>query len=82
MVLSFVQVPRKITYEVNADGRDVALGVGVIGESQQQTRLSDTRVTDQEELEEVVVSKARRERIISRGLKDTSASRSAASVAV
>jgi hypothetical protein len=44
------------TYEVNTDGRDVALGVGVICESEQQTRLSDTGVTDKEELEEVVVS--------------------------
>lgn len=44
------------TYEVNADGRDVALSVGVVGESEQQTRLSDTGVTDQKELEEVVVS--------------------------
>lgn len=30
--------------------RDVRLGVGVIGKSQQQTRLSYTRVTDEEEL--------------------------------
>lgn len=44
------------TYEVNADGRDVALSVGVVGESEQQTRLSDTGVTDQKELEKVVVS--------------------------
>lgn len=47
---------RHSTYEVNTDSRDVALGVGVVCESEQQTRLSDTRVADQEELEEVVVS--------------------------
>lgn len=33
------------------DGRDVALGVGVIGESQQQTGFADTRVADEEELQ-------------------------------
>ena len=44
------------THKIDTDGRDVALGVSVVGESEQQTRLSDTRVTDQEELEEVVVS--------------------------
>lgn len=36
--------------EVDTDGRDVALGVGVVGESQEETRLANTRVTDQEEL--------------------------------
>lgn len=45
-----------MTYEVDADGRDVGLGVGVVGEPQQQTRLSDTGVTDEEELEEIIVS--------------------------
>ena len=44
------------THEVNADGRDVRLGVGVIGKTQKQTRLSDTGVSDKEEFEEVVVS--------------------------
>jgi hypothetical protein len=44
------------TYEVNPDCRDVALRVGVIGEPKQQTGLSDARVTDEEQLEEVVVS--------------------------
>ena len=44
------------TYEVDTDGGDVRLGVGVVGKSQQQARLSNTGVTDEEELEEVVVS--------------------------
>jgi hypothetical protein len=44
------------TYEVDADGGDVGLGVGVVGESQQQARLADTGVTDEQQLEEVVVS--------------------------
>lgn len=44
------------TYEVDANSGDVGFGVGVVGESQQQARLSDSRVTDQEELEEVIIS--------------------------
>jgi hypothetical protein len=44
------------THEVNTDSRDVALGVCVVGETEEQAGLSDTRVTDEEELEEVVVS--------------------------
>ena len=44
------------THKVDADGGDVALGVGVIGKSEQQTRLSNTRISDKEELEEIVVS--------------------------
>lgn len=47
----------KSTYKVNTDGGNVRLGVGVIGKSQQQTRLSNTGITDEEELEEVVVSR-------------------------
>jgi hypothetical protein len=44
------------THKVNADRGDVALCVCVIGKSKQQARLSDTRITDEEELEEVIVS--------------------------
>lgn len=44
------------THKIDTDGRDVGLGVGVIGESQEKTRLSNTGVSDEEELEEVVVS--------------------------
>jgi hypothetical protein len=51
--------PKQAAYEVDTDGRDVALGVRVVGESKQQARLSNTRVTDEEELEEVVVSAER-----------------------
>jgi len=42
--------------EVHANRRDVALCVRIVGEPQQQAGLSDARVTDEEELEEVVVS--------------------------
>lgn len=44
------------TYEIDANRRDVALCVCVVRKSEQQTRLSDTAVSNQEELEEVVVS--------------------------
>lgn len=44
------------THEVDTDGGDVALGVGVIGEPEQQARLANTGVSDEEQLKEVVVS--------------------------
>lgn len=44
------------TYEVHANSRDVAFGVGIIRETEQQARLSNTGVSDEEELEEVIVS--------------------------
>ena len=50
----------RCTHKVDADGRDVALGVCVVCETEQQAGLSDTRVTDEEKLEEVVVSVVRR----------------------
>jgi len=43
-------------YEVDTDGGDVRLGVSIVGETQEQTRLSDTRVTDKQQLEQIVVS--------------------------
>lgn len=45
-----------VAYEVNADGRDIGLCVGVVGESQEQAGLADTGVADEQQLEEVVVS--------------------------
>lgn len=42
-------------FEVDTNGGDVRLGVSVICETQEQTRLSDTRVTDKQQLEEVIV---------------------------
>ena len=41
--------------EVHANRGDVTLGVRVIGEAEQQTALPDTRVTDEQQLEQVVV---------------------------
>jgi hypothetical protein len=47
------------THEVDTDGRDVALCVCVVGKTKQQARLSDTRVSDEQKLEEVIVSVVR-----------------------
>ena len=47
---------RRAAYKVDPDGGNVAFCVGVIGKSKQQARLSDARVSDKEELEQVVVS--------------------------
>lgn len=48
---------REMTNEIDTDGGDVGLGVGIIGKSQQQARLSNTGITDEEELEEIIVSR-------------------------
>jgi len=42
-------------FEVDSDGGDVALCVSVVGESKQKTRLAHTRITDQQQLEKVVI---------------------------
>ena len=47
---------RDLTYEINTNRGDVGLGVGVVSETEQETRLSYTGVTDEEKLEEIVVS--------------------------
>jgi len=41
--------------EIDADRRDVRLGVRVVCKTQQKTRLTDARVADQQQLEQVVV---------------------------
>lgn len=40
--------------EVNTDGGDVALSVGVVSEAEEQAGLAHARITDEKELEEVV----------------------------
>lgn len=50
---------REHSYKVHPNSRDVAFRVCVVGKSQQQTRLSNTRVTDQQELEKIVVSESK-----------------------
>ena len=43
------------TYEVDTDGRDVAFGVGIVRETEEQARLSDTGISDEEKLEQIVI---------------------------
>lgn len=50
------QRAKRMTHEVDADRRDVALCVCIVCETEEQAGLSDTRITDEEQLEEVVVS--------------------------
>ena len=44
--------------EIDTDGADVGLGVGIIDETEEEARLSDAGVSDQEDLEKVVVLRA------------------------
>ena len=57
--LALLPVSASLTYEIDSDGRNVGLGVCVIGESQQQAGLSDAGVSNEQELEEVIVSERR-----------------------
>jgi hypothetical protein len=41
--------------KVNSNGGNVVRGVGIISKSQKQTRLSDSRVSNQQQLEKIVV---------------------------
>lgn len=43
-------------FEVHADRGDVAGGEGVVGEAEQERRLADAAVADQEELEEMIAA--------------------------
>ncbi len=45
--------------EVDADGGDVRLGVGVVGEAEQQARLAHAGVADQQKLEQVIAAMKR-----------------------
>jgi hypothetical protein len=44
------------TYEVDADGGDVALCVGVVRKTQEQARLADAGIADQQKFEQVVAA--------------------------
>lgn len=45
-----------VTYKIHANRGDVAFRVGIVGESKEQARLSNTGVSNKQELEEIVVS--------------------------
>ncbi len=46
----------KVTYEIDADSRDVALRVQVVNESEQQARFAYDGVADKHKLEEVIAT--------------------------
>ena len=48
------QMKRQVTYKVDSNGGNIRLRVRIVSESKQQTRLSDARVSNEEELEEVI----------------------------
>lgn len=43
-----------VTYKVDTDSGDVALGVSVVSKTKKKAGLSDTTVADQKKLEEVI----------------------------
>lgn len=49
------------THKVHPDGGDVALGVRVVREPQEKTRFSHARVTDQQQLKQVITAAEYRE---------------------
>lgn len=51
---NLTQSGNESTYKVHADGRNVRFSVGVVCESKEQTGLSYTRVSNKEQLEEVI----------------------------
>ena len=55
-VIELQALPQQVPYEVNTNGGYVAFSVCVVGESKQQAGLSDSGISDEEQLEEVVVS--------------------------
>ena len=55
-------LPATGTHEVDADGADVALCVGVIREPEQQARLAHARVANEQELEQVIAAEVRTNR--------------------
>jgi hypothetical protein len=46
----------KVTYEIDADSRDVALRIRVVSESEQQARFAYAGVADKQKLEEVIAA--------------------------
>ena len=45
-----------VTYKIHTNRGDVAFRVGIIGKSKKQAGLSNTRVSNKQKLEEVVIS--------------------------
>lgn len=47
----------KATYEINTNGRDITFCVSVVRKSKQQTGFSHTRISDQQQLKQVIANK-------------------------
>ena len=60
--------------EVDADGGDEGLGVGVLGEAQEQAALSDAAVADEQQLEEVVAKVCALDNLVTLTIPDCSPS--------
>ena len=46
--------------EIDTDGADVAFGVGVVREPQQKARFTDSGVTDQKQLEQIITEREKK----------------------
>lgn len=47
---------KRVAYKVYADSGDIALRVGIVCETEEQTTLADTAVADKQQFEEVVAA--------------------------
>lgn len=47
----------KTTHEINSNSGNIGLSVCVISKSEQETRLSNTGVSDKEKLEEIIAAR-------------------------
>ena len=56
-------IQHSTTYKINANGGNIRLGVRVVGESEQQTRLSDTGISNEQEFKEIIAAKNRNMKI-------------------
>ena len=46
--------------EIDTDGADVAFGIGVVREPQQKARFTDSGVTDQKQLEQIITERKKK----------------------
>lgn len=53
-------ITQSTTYEIHANCADITLCICVIGKSEQQAGLSNARVADQQQFEEIIATKCRK----------------------
>lgn len=44
----------KTTYEIDTNGRDITLGVGIVSKTEQKTRLSNSRIANKQKLKQII----------------------------